>query len=143
MEMHEIIAAIEQMAEDAANEKRNPIEALGLLRMLDKASSAAKAVIDPLALQAAEPMGKEFTVSGMRWRKNEGARKFIYDGVPAIRTLQDQLKLEQEKSQLAAKMVMDLRAKVDADGYAYTDDGDVIGVPAKVTHTKSSLVLVG
>ena len=140
---HDIVAHLEQLAEEVKNGKADAIEALASLRFTSKAVSAANEVVDPMAIELARTQPKNFFYAGINWTKKEGGVRYKYDGNPIIEDLEEQLELEKKKAQQAA------RALQRGIGYHLTDsgfvvrseDGEVIGYPATPVNSKDSLIM--
>ena len=140
---HDIVAHLEQLAEEVKNGGADAIEALASLRFISKAVSAATTVVDPLAIEQAQTQPKNFFYAGINWTKKEGGVRYKYEGNPMIDDLKEQMSLEEKKAQQAA------RALQRGIGYHLTDsgfvvrseDGEVIGYPAIPVNGKDSLTM--
>lgn len=140
---HDIVAYLEQLADDVKEEKADAIEALATLRFVTKAVGAASKIIDPIAIEVASKHPKSFFHAGLQWTYRDGSRKVDYSDNPIIKALQDDMDLEKKKADAATKMLENMRGKVDESGYVYNEDGVQIGYPAKISYTKPSLILHG
>jgi hypothetical protein len=116
------------------------IEALGWCRILGKALESLSGRLDPIALDQADRMPKNFSHKGFSWVKKEGAQRFKYDHIESIRELQESMKKEQEKAKFAAQLLMRGKALLKDGGIYLEETGELI-VPAKMECGKASLTL--
>ena len=140
MTAQDIINGLAGMAESVESGNTNPIDALAIIRRIEKIVTDVKAVIDPMAIEEALKYPKEFELNGIIWTRRDGTARYDYKDVPTITTLKEDMEAEQERSKRATRMLMDQRGTLTPEGYVIDPGGIIIGYPAKVSMSKDMLV---
>lgn len=116
------------------------IEMLGWCRLIGKQLKALSDRVDPIALDMAERMPKNFSHAGFSFIKKEGAAKFSYDHIATIADLKEETKREEEKAKIAAQLLMSGKVLLKDGGIYLESTGEMV-MPAKVEYGKASLSL--
>jgi len=138
MDYQEIIAYLEDLGDKVRDGEADAIEALGHLRLINTAIEGATKYVDAGALEAAEKYpGKTFVHKGVEWLKQDGARRYAYDHIHEIVSIEDELKRAKELAKDAAEFAQKFDVKL-REGQVVMGGG-VCVTPATFKHTKSML----